>query len=108
MRISPPSLTQAHCGGCLRARCRPRGHVTTTRCGGPDRSQGGPAEITGTDRAALGVGGCTDCHSATSAFFWRQTLVDPFDDQGRAVTVPQYVALEYAEDWVHEHELPGP
>jgi len=56
-------------------------------------------------RAALGAGGCTDCHARGSAFFYRETLVDPFDETGQAVTTPQYAALGYTAEWVEQYVL---
>lgn len=39
---------------------------------------------------AWGAGGCGDCHGANSAFFSSPVVVDPFDRQGRQVTVPMW------------------
>lgn len=44
-------------------------------------------------KAALGAGGCSDCHSPKSDFLYRETLVDPFDEAARPAMVPQYEAL---------------
>ncbi|MDZ7831969.1 MAG: cytochrome b/b6 domain-containing protein [Desulfobacterales bacterium] len=35
---------------------------------------------------ALGAKGCTDCHSSTSDFFFKDIMVKPFDQSGEAVT----------------------
>jgi len=40
-------------------------------------------------RAALGSGGCTDCHSFSSPFFHAAVLTRPFDPDGRPVRSPQ-------------------
>lgn len=47
-------------------------------------------------KRAWGAGGCTDCHSANSTFFNSPVVVDPFDAEGRQVTVPmwQHVGLK--------------
>jgi hypothetical protein len=39
-------------------------------------------------RAALGVNGCTDCHSTESRFFAR-VVQYPFDEQGNPILIPQ-------------------
>ncbi len=44
-------------------------------------------------RAALGRTGCTDCHSFNSSFFFASSLKYPFDENGNAVTEPQYKRL---------------
>ncbi|MDH7602925.1 MAG: hypothetical protein QHI38_12330 [Armatimonadota bacterium] len=42
---------------------------------------------------ALGAGGCKDCHTENSQFFYSPVVVDPFDASGQPVTVPMW---EYA------------
>jgi|LSQX01.2.fsa_nt_gb hypothetical protein len=44
-------------------------------------------------KAALGSGGCTDCHSPGSEFFYAPALVQLFDETGQAVVEPQYQRL---------------
>jgi len=44
-------------------------------------------------KAALGSGGCTDCHSPASEFFFAPALVHLFDEQGNPVVEPQYRRL---------------
>lgn len=43
-------------------------------------------------KTALGVNGCTDCHSADSPFF-ASVVQYPFDENGKPVTMPQYKLL---------------
>jgi hypothetical protein len=44
-------------------------------------------------KAALGSGGCTDCHSPGSEFFYAPALVHLFDEAGQPVVEPQYRRL---------------
>lgn len=44
-------------------------------------------------RAALGSGGCTDCHRPDSEFFYAPALVHLFDETGQPVVEPQYLRL---------------
>ena len=44
-------------------------------------------------KAALGAGGCTDCHSPGSEFFYAPALVHLFDETGKPVVEPQYRRL---------------
>jgi len=44
-------------------------------------------------RAALGAGGCTDCHHPEADFFFARVVKYPFDAEGAAVTQPQYRLL---------------
>ena len=44
-------------------------------------------------KAALGSGGCTDCHSPSSEFFYAPALVHLFDETGKPVVEPQYRRL---------------
>ena len=48
--------------------------------------------------AALGSGGCTDCHQKNSQFFKRSYMVDPFDVKGTSLSVPAYEILNYTEE----------
>ena len=41
-------------------------------------------------RAALGSGGCTDCHAPASPFLYAAVLQTPFGPDGRPETVPQW------------------
>jgi len=43
--------------------------------------------------AALGAQGCTECHSFNSPFYFTATVQYPFDEQGNAITQPQYVQM---------------
>jgi len=43
-------------------------------------------------KTALGVNGCTDCHSMDSRFF-ASIVQYPFDEHGNTVTMPQYKTL---------------
>lgn len=44
-------------------------------------------------KAALGAGGCTDCHRPGSEFFYAPALVHLFDESGNPVVEPQYRRL---------------
>jgi hypothetical protein len=44
-------------------------------------------------RAALGAGGCTDCHSRKAQFFYRAVLDRPFTESGAAAWMPNYKIL---------------
>ncbi len=44
-------------------------------------------------RAALGAKGCTECHSPDSEMFFASVVDRPFDENARAVTVPQFELL---------------
>ena len=44
-------------------------------------------------KAALGAGGCTDCHHPDADFFFARVVRYPFDSEGAAVTQPQYRLL---------------
>jgi len=44
-------------------------------------------------KAALGAGGCTDCHRPDSEFFYAPALVHLFDENGKPVVEPQYKRL---------------
>ncbi len=50
-------------------------------------------------QAALGAGGCTDCHSPDSSFFYAQQVVYPFDGKAVPITVAQY-DLMGLDGWV--------
>jgi len=39
---------------------------------------------------SLGAGGCIDCHSENSKFFYSPVIIDPFDNEGRQVIVPMW------------------
>jgi len=47
---------------------------------------------------AWGAGGCGDCHGAHSAFFNSPVVVDPFDAEGRQVTVPMWRYCRISKD----------
>lgn len=48
-------------------------------------------------RAALGSGGCTDCHAAQAPFFYQAVLTLPFDPQdGQPKWTPNYEILGYS------------
>jgi len=49
--------------------------------------------------SALGVGGCTDCHSPASSFFFGAVLKYPFDESARPVVEPQYRILGIGGGW---------
>ncbi|MFO8011801.1 MAG: hypothetical protein R6X20_00710 [Phycisphaerae bacterium] len=49
--------------------------------------------------AALGTGGCTDCHHPSADFFFASTVKYPFDAQGKPVTEPQYRLLGLDGVW---------
>jgi hypothetical protein len=51
-------------------------------------------------KAALGAGGCTDCHSPGSEFFFAPALVHLFDETGKPVAEPQYRRLGLNENMV--------
>lgn len=46
-------------------------------------------------KAALGAGGCSDCHSAGSAFFFARTVRYPFGPDGKPVFRPQHEVMGY-------------
>jgi len=52
-------------------------------------------------RAALGINGCTDCHSPSSPFFFASALKYPFDAQARPVVEPQYRLLGLDGFWAN-------
>ena len=43
--------------------------------------------------SALGINGCTDCHSYGASFFTSAVLVTPFDENGDLVVEKQYASL---------------
>ena len=47
--------------------------------------------------AALGAGGCGDCHGGGSDFFSRSWMIRPFDRTGAAVTAPAWKVIGYTE-----------
>lgn len=49
---------------------------------------------------AWGAGGCGDCHGASSMFFNSPVVVDPFDREGRQVTVPMWQYCRVSKDAV--------
>ena len=49
-------------------------------------------------RAALGVRGCQDCHSAASPFLFQEVVEYPFGPDGKSVMVPQYTLLGMSEE----------
>jgi hypothetical protein len=52
-------------------------------------------------RAALGAGGCTDCHRADSPFFRGAVLAHPFDgSDGRPRWIPNHELLDISPLWV--------
>jgi len=44
-------------------------------------------------KAALGINGCTDCHSFSSPVFNAEIVKYPFGEDGKPVTEPQYVRM---------------
>ncbi len=44
-------------------------------------------------RAALGINGCTDCHSFSSNMFFRPIVKYPFGEDGKPIYEPQYKRL---------------
>lgn len=44
-------------------------------------------------KAALGINGCTDCHSFNSVIFFAKVIKYPFGEDGKPVTEPQYVRM---------------
>ena len=44
-------------------------------------------------KAALGINGCTDCHSFNSPIFNAEIVKYPFGEDGKPVTEPQYVRM---------------
>ena len=51
--------------------------------------------------SALGINGCTDCHSYRADFFMAPVVKEPFDENGKTVTAPQYAALGLSSFQVH-------
>jgi len=47
---------------------------------------------------AWGAKGCSDCHAPDSRFFNASVVVDPFDHDGRQVTVPMWRYCRLSED----------
>ena len=59
-------------------------------------------------RAALGSGGCKDCHSREGAFFFGPVLERPFDSEGgRPVWITQAAALGYDGSARRHSGVPG-
>lgn len=48
--------------------------------------------------AALGAGGCADCHSKNALFFKNPSMKKPFDKNGKPVFIPIYQLLGYDTD----------
>lgn len=48
-------------------------------------------------KAALGVKGCSDCHSKNSGFFFAHVLQYPFGEDGKPITIKQADLLGYKE-----------
>jgi len=48
--------------------------------------------------AALGAGGCSDCHGKDAPFFTAPDMVKPFDASGKPVTAPAYRLLGYSKE----------
>lgn len=44
-------------------------------------------------KSALGINGCTDCHSYTAGFFMEHVSEYPFNTDGEATAIPQYSVL---------------
>lgn len=63
-------------------------------------------------RSALGSGGCTDCHSSDSGFYFKPVMVDPFDESGQKIIQPNYAFLGLAPSAVNmgifQHEIMRP
>lgn len=53
-------------------------------------------------RAALGAGGCADCHRKDAPFFTRPVMTDPFGVDGTIKWLPTYKMLNYSEEGVKE------
>lgn len=51
---------------------------------------------------AIGVKGCKECHTKDSAFFHRQVLLDPCNEEGKPVFVPTWELMGYTEEQVEE------
>ncbi|MBR9977880.1 MAG: hypothetical protein KFH87_07310 [Bacteroidetes bacterium] len=52
-------------------------------------------------RAALGAGGCTDCHSDDAQFFYGAVLEHPFTgEEARPEWIPNYSILDISAFWV--------
>jgi len=49
-------------------------------------------------KAALGVKGCSDCHSKNSPFFFAEVVEYPFGKDGKPVTIKQADLLGYEKD----------
>lgn len=47
-------------------------------------------------RSALGIGGCTDCHSKKAQFFTASVLDHPFSDGGKPIWMPNYKILGFS------------
>lgn len=58
-------------------------------------------------KAALGSGGCRDCHSAASAFFFSAVLDKPFGSDGKPTWITQSSVLEYKGTPPHYSGLAG-
>ncbi len=56
-------------------------------------------------RAALGAGGCIDCHGARGDFFTRPVLDRPFGEDGAPVWRPNHELLGLSAAWVRLGEL---
>jgi len=51
-------------------------------------------------RAAIGAGGCTDCHGYGATFLTGKVLERPFDERGNSVWVPNYQVLGLSPFWI--------
>ncbi len=52
--------------------------------------------------AALGAGGCADCHRKDAPFFTQRYMADPFGADGTIQWMPAYQALNYTADALKE------
>ena len=50
-------------------------------------------------RSALGINGCTDCHSPKADFFFASTTMYPFDAEAKPVTEPQCCLIGVSTFW---------
>ena len=51
--------------------------------------------------SALGINGCTDCHSYQADFFMAPVVQYPFDGEGKTVSVPQFISLGISAPQAH-------
>jgi len=52
--------------------------------------------------AALGAGGCADCHRKDAPFFTQLYMAEPFGEDGKIQWLPAYKVLNFSEEALKE------